>query len=482
MTLGNRIKTDSHFDWSRFMDNWPCPIQYNGRATDTRNARRFLHMRPAQIVSSDRVLYSLEEGLWSELSKEDLYAEIHQTDVLAVLDISKVKRMVEAVHAGCMTKARPFEWIDAPDGAPEPKDVVLFRNGVFDVNTGKLWPLDGKYFATATPMFDYKRDDECPLWLSALGKWLDPEFHPTVQEFFGYAMTPDNGLEHFLVLLGASRGGKSTMSRVLTDLVGSHHCASLTINDLSGPFGLQSTLDKRLIFVPDASDTDIRDRATALTRLKAITGNDEVSVNRKHLPLINACLRGRFVLVANRHPKFLDDSGALAARELVISFEKTIPMGERDKLFSHKLREELPGIANWALAGLARLRAQRHFTIGEKGREAVRIVAEGQAPALRFANECLIVTGRSEDFETVADLYRVYEDYAIAEGLRGGERRNRNDFAGDLESALRDQGVRRGGARVHDVGKPKVGKGRSVHGFRGVKIRDDAKVEPWEPA
>lgn len=471
MTSDNQIKTDGWMDWTRFIQDWPRSIRYNDKDTDMANARRFLHMRPSQIISSDRILYSLDEGLWRELPKEDLFAEIHATDTLGALDITNIKTMVEAIHAAVLTKARPFEWIDPPDEAPDPKDAVLFDNGILDVVTGKLSPLDGRFFATATPAFGFDPKASCSLWSAALTMWLDPDFHPTLQEFFGYAMTTDNSLEHFLVLLGASRGGKSTLCRVLTELLGAHHCASLTINDLGGQFGLQSTLDKRLIFVPDASDTKTNERGTALTRLKSITGNDEVSVNRKHLPIINTCLPGRFVLVANRHPKFLDDSGALAARELVIVFERTIPLEERDKNFSAKLKEELPGIANWALVGLRRLRARGHFTIGKKGRDAVRVLAEGQSPALRFANDYLVVTRDPGDFVSDADLYTFYGDWADAEGLHGRERRNRSDFAGDLEAALVAKGVRRGAKRIHPRGT-RLGKGRPVRGLRGIKLRD----------
>ncbi len=470
MNFQHKIKTDRWMDWSRSMEDWPCPIKYNRKETDVVNSLRFLAARPAQIISSDGVFYSLSDGVWKETSKQQLYAEIHATDRLGELDMYKIKSIAEAIHAARLTKARPFEWIDPPEDAGDERDLVLFNNGLFDVRTGRLWPLDGRYFATATPSFPYDKEATCPIWLAALDTWLDPEFHATVQEFFGYAMTSDNGLEHFLVLLGASRGGKSTMSRVLMELVGMQHCASLTINDLGGPFGLQSAMDKRLIVVPDASDTDLRDRSTALTRLKSITGNDEISVNRKHLPLVNAKLPGQFLLVANRHPKFLDDSGALAARELVISFEKMIPQSERDKSLSAKLREELSGIANWSLAGLVRLRHQRRFTVGKKGQAAVRLVAEAQSPALRFAQQCLIITGDSSDFTSLADVYIAYEGWAQQEGLRGGEWRNRTDFAGDLEAALTPLGVRRGGKRVHDARRPKAGNGRSVHGFRGFKI------------
>lgn len=107
-----------------------------------------------------------------------------------------------------------------------------------------------------------------------------------------------------------------------------------------------------------------------------------------------------------------------------------------------------------------------------KGKAAARVIAEAQSPTLRFADERLEITGDRDDFVPLAELYGQYTQWMDEEGLRGGERRSRSDFAGDFEAAFIDKGVTRGGGRIHDA-RRKAGKGKSVHGFRGLSIRDE---------
>jgi phage/plasmid-associated DNA primase len=113
-----------------------------------------------------------------------------------------------------------------------------------------------------------------------------------------------------------------------------------------------------------------------------------VSVNRKGLKIVTAKIPARIAVAANRHPKFIDDSGALAARELVLIFETSFE-GREDRELSDKLRGELPGIANRALEGLRRLRANGgKFTVGEKGKAAARVGAASLASECDRARAC----------------------------------------------------------------------------------------------
>ncbi len=140
----------------------------------------------------------------------------------------------------------------------------------------------------------------------------------------GYAMTPDVSYHAILAMIGATRGGKGTIVRILEQLVGPEHSCARSMNDLGNPHGLEGTLDKRLMVIADASDAPITTRGNALEQLKKISGGDTVSVNPKNRPMINGVkLPVKIVLVANRHPKFLDDSGALAAREIMLVFERS---------------------------------------------------------------------------------------------------------------------------------------------------------------
>src|SRR5690606_11951652 len=133
--------------------------------------------------------------------------------------------------------ARPFSWIDQPDQAPAPQDLVLFNNGVLNVRNDELLPLDGSYFATAVPEYGYEDWPECPRWMKWLDERLDPSFHATLQEFFGYALVPDTTMHRFVTFTGPPRSGKSTAKNVLERLVGREHISQKQLSDLGKEFG-----------------------------------------------------------------------------------------------------------------------------------------------------------------------------------------------------------------------------------------------------
>lgn len=415
---------------------WPVRLVYEHKH-GAKNARLFLGQRPGRLISSDGTLFSFESGVWKETSDDALAAEVRRTDPTDVLDVDHVAKIVKGVHQSTVINARPFEWLDPTGNEAPPENLALFRNGLLDVGDGMLIPHDGRYFATGLPGHDYDPFADCPTWRHWLDETLDTSFHRTLQEWFGYCLTPDVRAHHFMNFLGGTRSGKSTAHSVLRELVGLQHAASAMMPDLGSDFGMQNFLDKRLIVVPDAHDAPTRNRAAALERIKSVTGGDEVSVNRKNRPIVNATLRARILITCNRLPKFIDESGALAARMLIVRFDRSFRDRE-DRDMGAKLKAEMAGIANWSLEGLARLRANHfRFTVGTLGRAEVEDAARTQSPALRFAETRLAVTGDPDDFTPMADIYRAYRDWAIEEGLGRAELRNQTDLGHDIRAALR---------------------------------------------
>lgn len=454
---------------------WPKPIRYDAKQHAAKLAETFCEARPDKLISSDGVVFSLDGNrVWCALPDAELAAEIRASDPTLILDTGKIMGMVKAIHLAHFTKARPFDWINKPINAPNQNDLILAANGILDFASGDLLSHTGRLFTTGLPVWKYDPNATCPLWTEKLGEWLHPSFHPALQEFMGYCLTPDTSLEVLLAMIGATRGGKGSITRVLQALVGPAHHASRTLNDLSSDFGLEGTLDKRLIVIPDAHDTDTSRRSAAIERIKCIGGRDDLSINRKNLTIINAKVPAKLVLVANKHPKFLDESGALANRELLLVFNNSF-VGREDRDLAAKLHAELPGIANWALEGLRRLRANgRKFTIGALGRAASRELAESQSPALRFASDCLIVTGNRDDYVSLDEVFASYANWAdFAEGLGARERRNRNDFRADLIAALATRGVKFEQRRWHDPSKPRCRVAPRVRGFFGFKLKPD---------
>jgi P4 family phage/plasmid primase-like protien len=464
-------------DISWMMDEekkWPRPLRYEQNGNSRQNAARFLRHRPERLISSNKTFYSLDRQtrLWKEVSDHTLAVEINKTDRVNLLGHQKIEAIADAIHMLEHTSSRPFEWIDELVDAPDANESILFRDGLLNLKTRDLIPHTGAYFATGTPEFAYDRDAGCPIWMEKISEWLDESFHDTLQEFMGYAMTPDVRYEVFLLMLGVPRGGKGTIMNVMQKLVGPKHHTSRTLNDLGNDFGLDGIIDKRLIFIPDAHNVGRGKHTTALERIKSITGRDELSINRKNKDIVTSQIPAKLVIAANQLPKFIDESGALSARQLILKFENSFK-GREDRDLRSKLEAELPGIANWALVGLDRLRANGgKFTIGERGRQVAREAAKSQSPALRFASYALQITGDPADFVKLADVHQHYKHWVSEiEDLQGGEVRGRNDLKDDLEAALLARGV-----KYHDAQKywnAEKGKASSRRGFSGIRLKRD---------
>jgi len=422
--------------------SWPHTLPYNSEANANQLALTFGQKRPEAIIFVDGIFYSCGyDGIWYEVSEDELKAEIRGTDPTATIITSvKMNTMIDELKRRHVTK-RPFEWLTPPPDAPEPKNTMLFRNGILDVTSGKLFPHSGDYFATSTPDFDYSPRATCPTWDRCLGEWLDPSYHKALHEMLGYLMVPDNSLEKIFFLRGVRRGGKSTVVRIVSKLIGGGHCESRTLSDLAESFGLKGIERLKLITIPDAHSVKVQNRGSLLDRLKSISGNDAISINRKHQDIITAHVPTRILIASNTQPKLLDESGALGSRIIPFIFERTFE-GKEDPDLSKKLLAELPGIANRAIEGLKRLRRNGgRFTLGQAARDSLDEIADSQSPALRFAKEHLEVTGNKKtDFVQLNEVYDRYELFATSERL-GRETRNKNDLKDNLVAALASQGV-----------------------------------------
>lgn len=452
---------------------WPTTIYYDAKQNSSVILADFLEHRPGKLISAaDGALYSLGvNGIWCAVSEEEIAAEIRATDPDLKFDAGRIMRIVRSLSVDARVSAFPFEWIAEPDNAPEPRNLALFENGVLDTSTGALLPLDGSLLATGTPAFGFDPNAKCPRWLQFLNETLHPSYHPTVQEMLGLLMVPDTSIHVIFLLSGVTRSGKSTLMHVAESLVGRDHTVSRTLNDVAGEFGLDGCGSAKLLAIPDASDAHITRRSTAVERLKTISGGDVVSVNRKNKDIISQRIPARIMLACNRTVKLLDESGALAARVVQFTFGRTVPEGERDRDLGAKLEAELPGIANWALDGLRRLRANDgRFSIGKKGAAAVRNLAMAQSPALRFVDERLKLTQNREDFLPLDKLYEEYLMWVEEEGLSFRERRNKTDLKEDLTAALGDE-IIYGRRRWHDPFSVPQKVALRYWGFTGLAIR-----------
>jgi putative DNA primase/helicase len=90
-------------------------------------------------------------------------------------------------------------------------------------------------------------------WLAFLTElWGEDSTIQALQEVFGNLLGGDTTLQKVFLMVGPKRGGKGTIGRVLTGLLGAHHLAAPTLASLSTNFGLQPLIGRPLALISDA--------------------------------------------------------------------------------------------------------------------------------------------------------------------------------------------------------------------------------------
>ena len=253
-------------------------------------------------------------------------------------------------------------------------------------------------------------------WLKFIGElWPGNESSQNLlQEWFGYLISAETRAQKALLVIGPTRSGKGTICAVIKALCGERTCVSTSLSSLTERFGLQNFLGKSIAIISDAEFRSYgKDVAVAVERLKAITGCDDVEVDRKNKQAWTGKLKTRFTVMANKTPKLADDSAALANRFLTLRLTESW-LDREDFQLQDRLLIELPEILVWALEGLYRLDSNGwRFSQGDAGiAEELELLG---APVKAFAQECCHRNEKSE--ENLVWLFTAYQRWCYLNGL-----------------------------------------------------------------
>jgi hypothetical protein len=164
---------------------------------------------------------------------------VTQTFVTNVIGSLQANTRLGNVEQPCWLGAEP---------APFPPNYVLpTRSSLVHLATGRQIPPTPRFFAPYALEFDYRPDAPSPTeWLNFLHSlWgNDTQTIETLQEWFGYCITPDTSQHKILLLVGPPRSGKGVITRVLRRLVGVENTAGPTLAGLAESFGLNENFQK----------------------------------------------------------------------------------------------------------------------------------------------------------------------------------------------------------------------------------------------
>jgi putative DNA primase/helicase len=301
---------------------------------------------------------------------------------------------------------QPF-WIS--NTADENRSLLAVANGTLMLDEPiRIYPSNRDLFSLASLPVVYTPSALCPRWdkfmVEALGD--DPAKIVLLQEWFGYCLTPDTSESKMMYLHGEPGTGKGVTINILAALTGTGYTAT-SLASLAEPFGLELLVGKKVAVMADARRGK-RGLGESLERILNITGQDIVVIPRKYKESLSMKLSCKLVFATNQMIDFQDDAGALMRRLLIIGYRNVAT--SPDTALGEKLKCELPGILNWAIAGLHRLRTQGYFTVPSSSLLSAEEFRAASNSAVDFVKEyCIIAIGQRTNLDELQRIAkRIY--------------------------------------------------------------------------
>jgi putative DNA primase/helicase len=224
-----------------------------------------------------------------------------------------------------------------------------FKNGVLNLKNKQFGEHKKEFFQTI--QFNYDYDDKAlfPSWLKFIADLqLEQSAIDRLQEWAGYCLFPVVKIQKCLFIKGEGANGKSVFLETLAAMLG--NVSHLEISEMLEKHKV-GELEGKLANIC----TDIETSKIINSRFKKIVSGETVTAEPKYIRPYEFHPFAKILFSANDYMPTKDRSHGFFRRFDIIEFSRTFTEKEQNPNLLKELEAELPGIFNWALAGLMRL-------------------------------------------------------------------------------------------------------------------------------
>lgn len=307
-----------------------------------------------------------------------------------------------------------------------------FGSNILDMNTLRdAGPADPNKLTFMYSDVQYDPMAKCPQFEKFINETLDDKkSQDFLQEYTGYMLDNTFKANAFLILYGIGNNGKSVYSNTAKLLLNPLFVSSSSIETFSGQFGVAPLVGKRADISTEGQEVNFD---TAM--LKSITSGDPIMVNAKNEQQYTTVIKARLLFSTNLLPRANDTTKGFSRRLYILPFKNQVAREKVDLDLEKKLAAELPGILNWALDGLSRLRANGYvFSVSTEMQSAKdRYLMEGH-PVQMFVKSHLESCSGAKIL--LSELRTAYQQWLMAEDIADLGTLNPKVFSRKLKDAF----------------------------------------------
>lgn len=293
--------------------------------------------------------------------------------------------------------------------------------GTVDLSTGDLRPALPNEGITKRTAVEPAELVDCNRWLDFLDEATggDVELIRFLQQWCGYCLTGDTR-EHALVFVyGPGGNGKSVFLNVLTGILNDYATTAAmdTFTASKGdkhPTDLAMLRGARLV---TASETE-EGRAWAEARIKQMTGGDPITARFMRQDFFTFQPNFKLTIVGNHQPVLRNVDEAARRRFNIVPF--TRKPAAPDRQLEEKLKAEWPSILRWMIEGCLDWQANGLTRPASVMDATASYFAEQDLFGQWLTDECDVEPSNTYKWESLADLFASWSEYARAAGEEAG--------------------------------------------------------------
>lgn len=323
---------------------------------------------------------------------------------------------------GFIAEARHLEGVPVlPSEMDRAGNAFNVRNCLISLKTGRTAEHDKKYMISKLAPVTYDENAKCPRWDRFIEEITcgDKSLQLYLQRMIGYCMTAYTKEQCMFFLYGNGSNGKSVFVDTIAYMLGEYaaSCQPETVmmrdrnNTARGD--LARLKGARMVVTSEPNDGCRLDEGI----VKQMTGGTENKLTARFLygREFEFSPEFKIVMSTNYKPVIKGTDNGIWRRVRLIPFTAEFTKENRDPQLIEKLRRELPGILNWAIAGAVgwcKEGLPPCAIIDEAGQEYRSEMDRVQ----QFLDDC---TTRSESSSTQAStLYKCYKAWCSEQGDR----------------------------------------------------------------
>jgi putative DNA primase/helicase len=292
--------------------------------------------------------------------------------------------------------------------------LINLLNGTLEIRKDNVFkrPATPADFLKYQLQFKYDPQATAPLFMAYLDKVLpDKASQAVIGEFLGYIFTRNMKLEKALFAYGpTAHNGKSVLYDTIMGMLGRENVSSYSLQSLTDTTGYTRAMiaDKLVNYTSEATS-----KAIASDVFKQLASGEAVEARLPYGHPFQLENGPKLIFNCNELPYMGESNHAIDRRLLIVPFNVRITPEERDIYLADKIvANELPGVLNWILEGLQRLRKNNGFTRSEAVEQASAEHRLRVDSVMSFLDEQGLRPSATKH-RPLKDLFNVYRQHCI---------------------------------------------------------------------